>query len=58
MTDWKSVAAAIAPDIPEDQLERVSPLLDAMRGAFLVQTGSIALDIEPAYIQAVQEIEQ
>ncbi|MCC6586128.1 MAG: hypothetical protein IT168_05365 [Bryobacterales bacterium] len=57
MTDWKSVAAAIAPDIPEDQLERIGPLLDRMRAAFLEQTGSVGVEIEPSYIQAVQEME-
>ena len=31
MTDWKQLAAAIAPDIPEDQIERLSPLLDSLR---------------------------
>ena len=58
MTDCKSVAAAIAPDIPERKVERVGPLLDRMRAAFLVQTESIGVEIEPSYIQAVQEIEQ
>lgn len=57
MTDWKSVAAAIAPDIPPDQLERIGPLLDRMRAAFLEQTHSVGVEIEPSYIQAVQEME-
>jgi len=58
MTNWKEVANTIAPDIPQEQVERVSPLLDAMRAAFLAQTSRIELTIEPSYIQAVQEIEQ
>lgn len=55
MTNWKDVAAAVAPDIPQEQVERVAPLLDAMRAAFLKQTSRIELTTEPCYIQAVQE---
>jgi hypothetical protein len=58
MTNWKEVANTIAPDIPQEQVERVSPLLDAMRAAFLAQTSRIELTTEPSYIQAVQEIKQ
>ncbi len=58
MTDWKAVAAAIAPDIPEEQIERIAPLLDAMRGRLFEQTGRIGKVTEPCYIQAVQEMEQ
>jgi len=55
MTQWKDVAAAVAPDIPPEQVERVAPLLDAMRAAFLKQTSRIELTTEPCYIQAVQK---
>lgn len=58
MTNWKQVADAVAPDIPQEQVERVTPLLNAMRAAFLAQTSRIELTTEPAYIQAVQEVEQ
>lgn len=58
MTDWKAVAAAIAPDIPAEQIEKVAPLLDAMRARCFEQTSRIGNMTEPCYIQAVQEIEK
>lgn len=57
MTNWKNVAAEIAPDIPADQAERIGPLLDRMRAAYLAHTESLSLEIEPSYIQAVEKIE-
>lgn len=58
MTNWKEVAGAVAPDIPPEQVERISPLLDAMRAAFLAQTRRIEVTTEPSFIQAVQETGQ
>jgi hypothetical protein len=57
MTDWKAVAGAIAPDIPTEQLERIAPLLERMREAFLEHTRRIELTTEPSYIQSVAEME-
>jgi hypothetical protein len=34
MTDWKEIAAARGLKIPQDQLERMTPTLEALEKAF------------------------
>ncbi len=55
MSDWQAVANKIAPDIPADQIERISPLLDSMRALYLVQTARLTPAIEPSYTQMMME---
>lgn len=31
MADWKQLAAVVAPDVPPDQIERMTPVLDGLR---------------------------
>jgi hypothetical protein len=32
--DWRAAAEAVAPDIPEDQVERIVPILETLERAF------------------------
>lgn len=34
MTDWKKAAAALDPPIPEADLEKLAPVMDALEAAF------------------------
>ncbi len=49
--DWKSIAAAVAPDIPADSLERIVPSLDGLEAAFRPLLERIPFDGEPSYVQ-------
>jgi len=48
--DWKAAAAAFAPEIPADQIEKISPSLDALEAAFRPQVARLPLETEPAYV--------
>jgi hypothetical protein len=47
MTDWKKIAAALDPPIPEVDVERLSPVMDALENAFrpLQQTLTAESDV-------------
>jgi hypothetical protein len=49
MRDWKQIAAAFAPDIPEADLARVIPALDALEGVFRPIMHQTPHETEPAY---------
>ena len=50
MKDWKKVAAGLAPEIPEADLARLIPLLDALEGVFRPLIHRAPHETEPAYI--------
>lgn len=51
--DWKSIAAAVAPDIPADAVARIAPSLEALEQTFRPLLDRIPVDGEPAYVQLV-----
>ena len=51
--DWKAAAAAFAPDVPLEQLEKIAPSLDALEAAFRPQVAKLPLETEPAYVLLV-----
>ena len=55
MTNWKAASAAFAPDIPEDQLDRITPALDSLDAAFRPLVNTIPVETEPAYVLLVHE---
>lgn len=48
--DWKAAAAAFAPGIPADQIEKISPSLDGLEAAFRPLVSRLPLETEPAYV--------
>ncbi len=48
MKNWKLIAEANDLRIPEPDLERITPALDALETAFRPLTKSIPDDVEPA----------
>ncbi len=48
MKNWKKIAEANDLGIPESELERIAPALDALEGAFRPLTKDIPDDVEPA----------
>ncbi len=51
--DWKLVAAALAPDIPAESVERLLPTLNALEAAVRPLLAKIPAEGEPAYVQLV-----
>lgn len=55
-TDWKRVAAGYGLDIPEAQLERIAPVLDALVASFRPLAAAIPFETQPATsFHAVEE---
>ncbi|MBK5294184.1 MAG: hypothetical protein JJE04_21210 [Acidobacteriia bacterium] len=52
-TNWKAIAALLAPDIPAGDLERVTVPLEGLEAQFRPQVARIPLETEPAYLMAV-----
>jgi hypothetical protein len=48
MKNWKKVAEAYDLRIPDADLERIAPSLDALESAFRPLTRTIPDDVEPA----------
>lgn len=48
--DWKFAAAAFAPDIPAEQLEKIAPALDGLDAAFRPLLAKLPVETEPAYV--------
>lgn len=46
--DWKAAARAFAPDIPEEQVNRIVPVLDALETGFRPLLADLPLDLPPA----------
>ena len=41
---------AFAPDIPAEQVEKISPSLDGLAAAFLPLVDKLPVETEPAYV--------
>lgn len=50
MRDWKKAAAALAPDIPSEQLERIGPVLDGLEANFRPLAAELHPLDDPAFI--------
>jgi hypothetical protein len=48
--DWKAAAAAFAPDIPAEQVEKISASLDGLEAAFRPLVARLPVETEPAYV--------
>ena len=48
MKNWKKIAEASQIRIPEADLDRITPALDALEAAFRPLTKDIPHDVEPA----------
>jgi len=48
MKNWKKIAEASQLPIPEPDLDRITPSLDALEAAFRPLTKDIPDDVEPA----------
>lgn len=55
MKDWKTAAAALAPDIPQDNRPQIASVLEALDTAFEPLLQSLPLQTEPAYLLLVPE---
>ena len=55
MTDWKQVAAAFAPDMPADAVERAAQPLEKLEQVFRPLLARIPLETEPAYVLLLPE---
>ncbi|MBM3797434.1 MAG: hypothetical protein FJW31_26065 [Acidobacteria bacterium] len=51
--DWTAAAAAIAPDIPADQIARITPSLDALEAVFRPLVAAIPYETEAAPVMLV-----
>ncbi|HOK46465.1 MAG TPA: hypothetical protein PLA43_00845 [Bryobacteraceae bacterium] len=50
MDKWKLIAAASRFDIPEEELNRIAPVLEALEAAFRPLAKNIPVETEPAFI--------
>jgi hypothetical protein len=50
MTDWKKIATAVAPDIPQEAVDRAVKPLETLEGTFRPLIARIPLETEPAYV--------
>jgi hypothetical protein len=50
MRNWKLIAMASDFDIPEDRLERIAPVLDALEAAFRPLVNDIPPETEPVTV--------
>ncbi|HWR52138.1 MAG TPA: hypothetical protein VN428_13590 [Bryobacteraceae bacterium] len=46
--DWRAAARAFAPDIPQEQVERIAPVLDALEARLRPLLTDLPLDLAPA----------
>ncbi len=53
MRNWKAIAEALAPDIPQEQIARIQPPLDALEAAFRPIAHTAPHETEPAYVLLV-----
>jgi hypothetical protein len=58
MRNWKLIAAANRFDIPEDELNAILPVLDAIEAAFRPLVKKIPVETEPAFVLPVDRGEQ
>ncbi len=48
MPDWKQAAKATAPDIPEAQLDAITPALNTLEALFRPLTSAVTAEDSPA----------
>jgi hypothetical protein len=48
MTNWKSLAAARCPDIPEEAVAGIVPSLEGLESAFRPLVETLTADVDPA----------
>ena len=53
MKDWKQFAAAVAPDIPPEQVDRLVATMEKLEASFRPLVEQIRIETEPAYIATV-----
>ena len=59
MPDWKKAAQALAPEIPDAQLDAIAPSLDALEKAFRALPASLTAEDDAAPLfTAFQEEER
>ena len=58
MKDWNKIAAALAPDIPEADAEKIRPTLEALEAAFRPLLKDLTLELETSYTQMLQPQEE
>ncbi len=58
MTDWKLAASARCPEIPEPELERIVPVLEALEAAFARAVERIPVEAEAAATFSAETGEQ
>ncbi|MCS6951941.1 MAG: hypothetical protein RMK57_00780 [Bryobacterales bacterium] len=46
--DWRRIAEGMRLDVPEGDLERIAPVLDALEDAFRPLVPALPLETEPA----------
>jgi len=51
--DWKSVAAAVAPDMPAEAVDRCASALTSLDALFRPLANQLPFDTEPAYLLLV-----
>ena len=57
MKDWKQISSAAGFGIPETDMARIAPALDALEAAFRPLARAIPEDVEPAVTFRVEEEE-
>ena len=55
MKDWKKIARASGLPIPDAELERIAPVLDALEAAFRPLVKDLTPDLEPCVVFSVEE---
>jgi len=50
MRDWKMLARALALDIPEPDLDKIKPALDALETSFRPLAANVPHLVEPAVV--------
>ncbi|MGE5567873.1 MAG: hypothetical protein ACM3S5_02445 [Rhodospirillales bacterium] len=50
MDRWKLISAASRFDIPEEELDRIAPVLEALEAAFRPLAKNIPVETEPAFV--------
>ncbi len=58
MRNWKKIAEAEGFELPDGQLERISPVLDGLEAAFRPLAAGIPHDVEPAVTYRAAEDEE
>jgi hypothetical protein len=55
MKDWKQIAAGLGANIPDADVAKITPALDALEAAFRPLARAIPEDVEPAVTFRAEE---